>query len=211
MIGAIFSDYAALVRVYFYSGKDRYIYIEKVADDVYKFLPESMRLEYLIDYNIPMTFSPPEGNELVLREVASFRYFRDQDWELLKKHKEKVIPILMEKLKKRDHSVALMLGYLKAKKALPLLREAFIKDDYFYGWEGSAVSDANNYTHHYCYEEAIEYITGMPIEKYIKLSPEELKNLGRRKAKGEEAAAYVLYRLAGESWQEIGRSPREGR
>lgn len=199
-IGTFFSDYSRLIRIYFYSGESRYYFIEDMPIDIYNLLPENMRLEYILKYEIPKTFHGPEGNELVLKDAQSFRFFKGDDWEILKSNRKKVVPVLMERLKKQDHSVALVLGYLKAKEALPLLRRAFIKDDYFYGWEGSKISDEWNYTHHYCYEEAIEYITGRPIEKHIKLNADELKDLRKRKAKGEEAAAYVLYRLAGEKW-----------
>lgn len=200
VIGALFSDYAKLVRVYFYSGEHRYHFIAYMPVDIYRLLPESVRLEYLLEYKIPQTFHGPEGNELILKDAEYFSFFENGNGGILKRNGDKVIPILTKKLSKLDHSVALVLGYLKAKEALPLLREAFIKDDYFYGWEGSKISDENNYTHHYCYKEAIEYITGKPIEKYIKLTKEEIRDLKKRKAKGEEAAAYVLYRLAGVKW-----------
>lgn len=211
VIGAFFSDYAGLLRVHFYSGKDKYEFIESMKTDVYKLLPERVRLEYLLNHKI-LIFRVPEGNECILKEAENFEFFKEGNGEILKKHRREVIPVLLDRLKKLDHSVSLVLGYLKAKEALPLLRRSFIKDSYFYGWEGSKITDENNYTHHYCYEEAIEYITGKPIEKYIKLTKEEIRDLRKRKAKGEEAAAYVLYRLVGEPWDKmaLGRGKNSG-
>lgn len=180
----------------FTEGRDELI--SKLPLDRYWEIPEDILLGYLL--NRIKFLGGPEGNELDLEHPEIFEGFTPRDWEVLRKNKRQIVPVLLGRLKNFDNSAALILGYLKAKEALPMLRRAFIYDSYFYGWEGSKETDENNYTHHYCYEEAIEYITGKPIEKYIKLTKEEIRDLRNRKAKGEEAAAYVLFRLAGIKW-----------
>lgn len=205
ILGLVFSVPAmpklyVFYRIFHTRRDDRYSSIIDLKDSfLARFISDDIYVDYLLERAIPY-FQGPEGNEFVLGKFNLSDWFSGRERKVLEKKREEIVAILVRRLKNFDNSAALVLGYLRVEDALPLLRNAFINDDYFYGWEGSEVSDKRNYTHHYCYEEAIEYITGMPVEIYIKLSADELKNLRERKKRGEEAAAYVLYRLVGEPW-----------
>lgn len=187
-------------RIFFTKEESRYgSIIDLGRSRLSHLIPDNIYIDYLLESAIPY-LKGPEGNEFVLGRSSLSMWFSRKGQNVLEKNKKEIVPILMKRLRDFDNSAALILGYLRAEEALPLLRRAFINDDYFYGWEGFEVSDERHYIHHYCYEEAIEYLTGMPIEIYIKLSADELKNLRERKKRGEKAAAYVLYRLVGERW-----------
>ena len=171
--------------------------IDKLPLNRYWEIPEDILINYL-EHKIKI-LSGPEGMELDLAYPEAFEGFLPRDWRIFSQNKERFIPVLLGRLKNFDSSAALILGYLKVSEALPLIREAFIRDNYFYGWEGNSnILDPIQYPHHYCYEEALEHITGVPIEEYIKLTPAELKDLKTRKNRGENAARYVLYRLIGD-------------
>jgi hypothetical protein len=83
---------------------------------------------------------------------------------------------------------ALILGFFKSERALPVLRKNLLTQRYFYGWEGPDYSKEsswladNQYPHHEAWIVAIEAITGRPIAEAIHLTETERKRLQKEAA-----------------------------
>ena len=99
------------------------------------------------------------------------------------------------------YGAAYLLADLKCHRALPVLRQALLKDRYFYGWEGpdygtaEAYADDTQYSHHLAYIAAIERISGKPIAEAVALTDEERRALeaeaARAKPTTEDTAPWV--------------------
>lgn len=99
------------------------------------------------------------------------------------------------------YGAAYLLADLKCRRALPVLRQALLKDRYFYGWEGpdysttEAYADDTQYSHHLAYITAIERISGKPIAAAVALTDAERRALeaeaARAKPTPEDTAPWV--------------------
>ena len=167
-------------------------------------MTEAERLDFLLNYKLARIVGIPEALDISLDppgEYESELLSDNEDQSLLEKYRSQAIDIMLVRLRDRGSIVAaLLLGYFKEPKALPDLQKWFIESDSFYGWEGGW--DELNYSQfpsHHCYEEAIKYITGKPINEVIKLTDEQVTQLvqGYRQAKSYDQAPklYVLFRL----------------
>ena len=168
-------------------------------------MTETERLSFLLNYKLVMTAGDgPEALEISLNPRGEFErelLADNDDRVFLEKHRSQVVDIMLVRLRDSGSEVAaLLLGYFKEPKALPDLQKWFIESDYFYGW-GAGWDELNyqQFPRHHCYEEAIKYITGKPINEVIKLTDEQVTQLvqGYRQAKSYEwrSKLYVLFRL----------------
>jgi hypothetical protein len=129
-------------------------------------------------------------------------FLDSDDGAFLKKHKPEVVHRMLNRLRDTGSAAAaLLLGYFKSEKALPLLQKWFIESESFYGYE-SSFPDAlayNQFPERNCYEEAIKHITGKSIDEVIQLTEERTNKLVQRyRSAGiasSEAALYALFRF----------------
>jgi hypothetical protein len=172
-----------------------------------KLMTKEDRLQFLLDWKIPMRVGRPEALEIRLDSPKEYERlfldsFPDDDKVFLEKHKSEVVDRMLDQLRDTGSAAAaLLLGYFKSAKAIPVLQKWFIESESFYGWE-SSFPDAlayNQFPEHHSYEEAIKHITGKPINKVIQLTEEQVTKLVQRyrggHIAGSEAALYVLFRL----------------
>ncbi len=163
-------------------------------------MTEEERLFYLLKYKIFMRVGHPEALEILLTPQANHEQLipdRD-DRTFLDRHHGEVVPFMQEQLRKNGSaSAALILGYFKDDASLPTLRKLFVESDGFYGWESTIPDELyyNQFPRHHCYEEAIEHISGQPIEEALVLTQTQISQLVARYRQGSETALYVLYRL----------------
>ncbi len=158
------------------------------------------RLLYLLRYKIFMRVGYPEALEILLTPQTSHdQLIQDSDDRtFLDRHHGEVVPSMQEQFDKNGSaSAALILGYFKDDASLPALKKWFVESEGFYGWESTIPDelDYNQFPKHHCYEEAIEHITGQPIEKAIVLTQMQISQLVARYRQGSKTALYVLFRL----------------
>ena len=166
-------------------------------------MTEAERLNFLLNYKLGMIVAGPGGLDISLDPQEEYeQLLSDNDDRLfLEKHRSQVVDIMLVRLRDQGSTVAaLLLGYFKEPKALPDLQKWFIESDSFYGWEGAWNElGYHQFPLHHCYEEAINHITGKPINEVIKLTDEQVRQLvqGYRQPKSYNDASklYVLFRL----------------
>ncbi len=122
---------------------------------------------------------------------------------------EHVIEVVEQAMEYKDeHYSIFLLGWLKAKDAIPLLRRGFIEGQWLYTWGFPFQDplDRREYPAQHCYEEAIEHITGQRIEQVIELTEKEIgffKRQQRQNGRDLFPALYVLSRLAPDVASEV--------
>ena len=188
-----------------YKGQFKEELFEIVDDPIgRRHMTEAERLDFLLHYKLMMTAAGgPEALEISLDPPGEYEreLFDNDDRLFLEKHRPQVVDIMLVRLRDRgSKEAALLLGYLKEPKALPDLQKWFIESDSSYGWEGNWNElHYERFPDRHCYEEAITYITGKPINEVIKLTDEQVTQLvqGYRQAKSYDQAPklYVLFRL----------------
>jgi len=179
-------------------------------------LTKEERLRFLLDYKIPMRTSRTDAAFISLPSQHEDRKLLpdDDDEKFVQQYRDDVVEIMLSRLQKSgDLGAALLLGHLRERRAVPFLRECFLTKGRFYGWEGMSGDcfASNQYCETSCYEEALCYITGLPLEKAIGVTKKEIQALmGRAMRNGmegsEDPAIYLLYRLApGRALEEMAR------
>ena len=169
-----------------------------------RYMTETERLNFLLNYKLSMTVGYPEALDIHLDPQEE--YDRELLWDkadrlFLEKRRAQVVDMMLAKLRDRGSQVAaLLLGYFKEPKALPDLQKWFIETDNYYGWEGSWNELSYDcYPVHHCYEEAITHITGKPINAVIKLTDAQVTELVERYHRAQVGMdaqkLYVLFRL----------------
>ena len=168
-----------------------------------RYMTETERLNFLLNYKLSMTVGYPEALDIHLDPQEEWD--RELLWDkadrlFLEKRRDQVVEMMLAKLRGGSQVAALLLGYFKEPKALPDLHKWFIETDNYYGWEGSWNELSYGcYPVHHCYEEAITHITGKPINAVIKLTDAQVTALVekyRRAQVGRDAKKlYVLFRL----------------
>ena len=188
-----------------YKGYHKEVLFEIVDNPIgRRHMTEPERLNFLLNYKLGRIVGIPEALDISLDppgEYESELLSGNDDRSLMEKYRSQVIDIMLVRLRYSGSiEAALVLGYFKEPKALPDLQKWFIESDGFYGWEGGW--DELNYSQfpsHHCYEEAIKYITGKPINEVIKLTDEQVTQLVQeyRQAQSYDQAPklYVLFRL----------------
>ena len=196
-----------------------------------KLMAKEDRLQFLLDWKIPMRVGRPEALEIRLDSPKEYERlfldgFPDDDKVFLEKHRSEVVDRMLDRLRDTGSAAAaLLLGYFKSAKALVVLQKWFIESESFYGWE-SSFPDAlayNQFPEHHSYEEAIKHITGKPINKVIQLTEEQVATLVQRyrggHIAGSEAALYVLFKLKPDvareevfrKFRKVSKAPRDKR
>jgi len=155
------------------------------------------RLHYLLTHKLRGLEGGAECLNIDLRHPEqSWEYYWDQDDQaFLLEHREMVIEALRPRLVDEGSSLAaLLLGLLRDEQAVEPLRRHFIETVEFYGWETSYPDelDHGQFPRHHAYEQALEAITGQPLDVALRLSDEEHRLLSQRT---DPAALYVLSRL----------------
>lgn len=109
---------------------------------------------------------------------------------IIQKHRDKAEEYFLKRLETDSPPVVgLILGFIKSQKALKLLRDKFINDRFFYGWEAldhgteAFYLRDEQYIHHNLYIKAIQQITGKWIGESVTLTKKEEKTLKEQAAK----------------------------
>jgi hypothetical protein len=168
-------------------------------------LTDDERLAFLLAYVLPTRTASVGALDVVLGSADSNERLADEeDLTLLEAHKDEVAELALAVMERqRPAWAALVLGHLKDSRALPLLRRGFLEVGDRYGWETSRPCPLERGEHplRWAYEQAIEHITGRPIESFIKLTTPEIWSCSRK-----DDGLYVLYRLKPEAALEMAAS-----
>ncbi len=182
-------------------------------------MTDEERLDLVLDWKMA-AWCGVEALDIVLRvENGRAPSFLNSDDEVFAaQHREMFIEAALSRLRMRAcPAAALLLGCMQEPRALPFLRKCLLTEGTYYGWEANYQDPLwhDNYPQTHCYEEAIRYTTGLPLEKAIRPTKGEMRDLLRRCAGevreyDEDRALYILHRLApGKAFEEASRRFRK--
>lgn len=155
--------------------------------------PELMPLEHLEALVHGQLLSAFDGlNDPRLVAPATFlvetgevcRVFAPEEEAFLRSHRATFVPVLLEWLRRDgDPHAAVVLGWYREAKALPELRRWFVEAPTRYGNMESILHFYLNPRvchRRYCYEQAIECITGKPLAEAMRLNEPEIADFRAR-------------------------------
>ena len=137
---------------------------------------------------LPVSADPPTGdyNDLANGKL-SFRIDEAQI-RLIVRHKNKLEPLIVAQIE-NDYCWLYLSAFLRYEAAVPIIKKKLLETQSIYGWEGPDYSKVETYLTdaQYPYQmaciNAIEYITGKPVSKSIRLTNKEQHDLNARARK----------------------------